>query len=268
MKSQWFLKSLVFLYLLANGSSYRYAPFDDESPLDFTIVDVSIYLWTLPSSLLTSLGIDNISMACQVFLESTLNVHPTIITDLKVAIVSQNLDGRGGIEALQNSTYFVLEVHMQILVRYQLAGNYPDLKDMDTRIRTLFTKDWEELYALLKLLDPSYFASLHSLEVKPRILGPTEEPITVSSGNPKKLESNGLSTSIVVILLVVGIGIVLSLTTLAPLCCMKSNTRYVQEIHEWSGRSRGRVDRLAFSHLSFLPQADTITYPKSNDVNI
>jgi hypothetical protein len=266
MKSQWFLKSLVFLYLLANGSSYQYAPLDDESPLDFTIVDVSIYLWTLPS-LLTSLGIDNISMACQVFLESTLNVHPTIIMDLKVEIVSQNLNGRGGTETIQNSTYFVLEVHMQILVRYQLAGNYPDLKDMDTRIRTLFTNEWEELWALLKLLDPSYFASLHSLEVKPRNLGPTEEPITVSSGNPKKSESNGLSTSIVVILLVVGIGIVLSLMTLAPLCCMKSNTRYVQEIHEWSGRSSGRVDRLAFSHLTFLPQ-DTITYPKSNHVNI
>jgi hypothetical protein len=225
MQSLWFLKALVFLSLIADIASFQYSPLEDEGRLRFTIVDVSIYMLSLPA-IMNSQRMDNLSMACQVFLESTLNVQPTTIIDLQVAISGQSLDGRQEISG--NSTNFVLETQMHILIRYLLDYDNDKLNDMDERVRSLFSEEWDELVALLKLLDSSFFGSLHTIELKPRLLEPPDSTIVASGKRPHK-KSNAPPVSVIIIFLVVGIGVFISLLTMAPICLTKSRRRYVMK---------------------------------------
>jgi hypothetical protein len=181
---------------------------------------------------------DNLSMACQVFLDSILNVQPTTIIDLQVAIAGQSLDGRQ--EIIGNSTNFVLETQMHILIRYQLDHDSVKQNDMDGRVRTIFSEDWDELMALLKLLDSSFFGSLHTIELKPRLLGPPDSTIVASGKRPTK-KSNAPPVSVIIIFVVVGILVFLSLLTMAPICLTKSRRRYVMKCFKDNTQNVGCV---------------------------
>lgn len=175
-------------------------------------VDASVYLLYLPS-LMSTVGLENLGTATQVFLQSNFEFFPTPVADIRVIVSSQALDGRKAFG--DNSTYFVVQANIQVLVHSQ--GNNGNLNQqlIEDKILTHFTEDWTELSAMLKLLDPQFFENLKYIELKSSTMDYFPQ-----LGNTQESESpSSLPENVILILLALGVGIVVaSFTLLIPFC--------------------------------------------------
>jgi hypothetical protein len=231
MRSKCYFNILPIFILIASVSCTSHSPLDETDRIRFTIVDVSL-LFLSAQSLLTSSGIDNVVLATHVFLESTLNVHPTAINEMQIDITSQSLNEGVDVSQGHNATMFVLSTDLQILLKYQLEAGDVQYSDMDSSIRALFSEEWDELHALLKILDPAFFGSVRTIELKPKAYVQPEIPVFHGSGGGKREQSQSPkpAPTVIIIFLVVGIGVSISLLTVFPLCYLKSSDRYVMRI--------------------------------------
>jgi hypothetical protein len=228
MRSKCILNILSIFILIVGVLSTSQSPLDKTDRIRFTIVNVEILVLSVPS-LLPVNGIENVVLATQVFLESSLNIHPTTINEMQVAITSQSFNGGVEVREANNSTSFVLSVDLQLLLEYQLAAGDARYSDMDRRIRTLFSEEWDELQALLKLLDPAFFGSVHTIALKPKPHIQPENPVFHggAGGQLAQSQSRKPAPTVIIIFLVIGIGVAISLLTVFPLFFLKSANRYV-----------------------------------------
>lgn len=209
----------VFLLLsplfLVSSSSYENRKMDDNNLRRFTMVDVDLHFASLPSELGPD-GLDNLMVASQVLLESGLDVHPTTIIELHVAITSQQIVEDHDIFLHDDSSSDVqLLIHLQVLIRYELAFENEDLSNMDKRVQRILTEDREELIALLKLLDFPFFATLEEVTLIPNDVPIESQPVQVSENETAH------RTTVIIIFAVVGVGMLISFMTIIPLFCSK-----------------------------------------------
>lgn len=250
MRLECILQAFVIFSLFCGIVSFR---FGDEDTMRFAVVDVAVYLLSF-QSVLNTLGVEYLELATQVFLEGALNVHPTTIIDLQVAVTSQSL--RHGFNSTGNSTFYKLTANMQIMLKYQMAYNEPGLSDMDKKVRKIIEQDSEELLGMLKLLESSYFGSLHTIELKPRTLGFTQS----SQNDQGRKKESSAPTGAIIIFALVGIGMFISLFILIP--NWKSRNRYVGEDDGVVQKSEG-----LFANWSFTmerPQPSERKHPYRN----
>lgn len=182
-------KMFVFLAIIASVNCQN--P-NISQGMSTSFLDISIYLKYLPS-LMSSVGIQNLAAAAEVFIESNLSYNSIPVDDVKVLVSSQTLDGRT-IMGL-DSTFHVVQANMQILVKIQSSSDRNDEYAplfAENLIRKHFTEDWTELRAMLLLLDPEYFQRLTSIELKPNAFDqndglPGEDTAEVSDALPRNV---------------------------------------------------------------------------------
>jgi hypothetical protein len=183
-----------------------------------TFVDASVYLLYLPS-LMSTVGLENLGKATQGFLRSKFDNFVASPDDIRVIVSSQALDGRKAFN--DNSTFFVVQANLQILVQSQGSEALNPLF-VEDKILTHFTEDWTELSAMLKLLDPNFFGNLKYIELKAN----TIDDFPGIANSQETEDPGGLPNNALILYMVLGIGIVVaSLMLLIPFCIKRLRSK-------------------------------------------
>jgi hypothetical protein len=227
MKLRYLLHPIILIVFLGKACCYSESILDVEDRLSYTIVDLMVRLLSVAAPMDGDI-IERFIVASQVFLESKLNIVPTTIINLQVAVGAQSL--LGGQLNIQNGTVnFPLSIHVVVLVEYKLDANANSvLNDMEGRVRTLFIEEWEELVALLDLLDstvhPGFFSSVVDIELESNF-DPSDSSTGGTSKESIKKDPDQSSRYVAIIFIVVGVGVVLSLAMMTPLLFVKPRNR-------------------------------------------
>eukprot|EP00934_Nitzschia_sp_Nitz4_P000871 Nitzschia sp. Nitz4//scaffold21_size171442//35572//37121//NITZ4_002149-RA/size171442-augustus-gene-0.200-mRNA-1//-1//CDS//3329542375//871//frame0 len=179
------------------------------------VIDLSLNLLYLPS-IMSSTGLEHLAVATQSFLETKFDLYSILLCDLKVATGSQALDGRQYVG--DNTTSYVVNVDLQILVCFESQYELWDMKDMETVLRFHFTEDEDDLRAALQIIDESFFQAVKYIELE------SKEDQNGSEDEDEWLHFNGVSFKLIVIYMVIGVAIVnFSIILLIPLCNSRQN---------------------------------------------
>jgi len=198
--------------------------FSESTGQKSAVVDASIYLLYLPSRMNTSV-VEDFSTAMEVFLESSFKSDPMLVNDIQVMFLSQSVNGRVAIG--DNSTYFVVQANMQVLIKYQEKKTSDQWKQsqMDALTRRYLTKNWMALQSMLRLLDPTFFEYLNYIELKSKTLDSVQPP-SAENGTQGGAIKHGMSKNISIIIMAVGFGIVVaSITILIPVCLTRRSCK-------------------------------------------
>lgn len=217
-KSQWLLHGLILFISLMHSSSYAVAGLSENRQI-FSIFDVSLRLLWVPEPMNDSVK-ESFVTACRVFLEGHLNVAPTTIINLQVAVGSQELDN---LHSVTDDSVFPLSANIEVLVEYFIDPGNANLGEIERRIKTLFVVEWEELLALLLLLNPDYFSPIRRIFLEASI-----DPIAPAPSPPVTLErseTNAASSTIVVVFTIVAVGVFVSLAMTIPVFLKQSKSR-------------------------------------------
>ena len=183
----------------------------------FSILDTTIGLLYLPS-LMNSKGVDTLATGCRIFLKSRLEETAASFHELEVYVASQSFDGRKSIK--EDSTNFVVQAEIQVLVRHELEDNDGSSENiLHTQILRHLKEDWTELVAILNALDNSFFEPLKYIELQSEVTG-----LSDSEPDPPNeiVTSEDLPIKVVIIFLGLGLGIMASaIILLVSMCCPK-----------------------------------------------
>jgi hypothetical protein len=227
MKLWCFLQSAFLLIFLKLAAPYTWL--DDAQTIRFTVVDLKVRLQPLETPL-QGRTLDNFIVSLRVFLESSLNVKPTTVYNLQVAVGDQTpgmLPENGEVISYESSKDHWIEVDMQVLIEYEKEAQFAATgeSDMEGRIRALFQDQWSDLLVVLQLLDRPVFNDVERIALETQAtpddsrLGPM-----LSSVNPEVIDENP-ALSFIVILVVVAIGVAVLLAIAVPLFLMSKRDR-------------------------------------------
>ena len=215
MKTHIFLSCLLLASFLVGSFSYNVS-YPDSGPSQVAIIDLHLKLESLQAPMDFALTQKFIT-ACQVFLESSLNIIPTTIINIQAAVGSQTLGTvpSGTFNNPSDPTFFPLHAFVQVLIDFRVdSGGSSKLNDMLTRVQVIFSNEWEELMAMMLLLDPVSFAAITKIELE------SSSYLSNADKNSSPRNNNGsqikMSQSTVIIFLAVSLGVVVSLALTIP----------------------------------------------------
>lgn len=187
-------------------------------------------------SLMNFFESNHLAMATEEFLENGLESSDISIESLHVMISSQSTENKK--EMRENSTYFLVQANLQIMIRYPLLAGGGKKQDneltralIEAMIREHFTSDWADWKEMLQQQESNFFNELNYIELLPRTTLQDDDTFQQSpkTGIQKMGRSpNSLPENVLLVYAMVGVGIVVAASALLVAFCATLQQRRKQ----------------------------------------